>query len=256
MKNALAILLTMGLLASTAVAEGPGTDIRIIDNQVSVQVDAMPLGRLIRLLDQATGMTSKVPPELANRNISVRFSNLKFDDAIRKLFEGQAIDYVLVPGKSLTITGVSKTMTAQGGPAPFNPPQDINNNPFDNDNNTFMPQPPPNPNAQPAVIQTPFGPIQNPNRQVQGQAGQQQPNGPTPMVLPGQTTTGGNNTSPFGNNSFNTPFGSMPNTNAPATTPGLQSNPFGYPSPTNPGQTPSGLPSSGFPTSAPPRPNP
>ena len=83
-------------------------------------------------------------------------------------------------------------MTAQGGAAPFNPPQDFNNNnPFDNDNNTFMPQPPPNPNAQPAVIQTPFGPIQNPNRPVQGQVGQQQPNGPTPMVLPGQTTTGG-----------------------------------------------------------------
>src|SRR6478672_270172 len=80
-----------------------------------------------------------------------------------------------------------------------------------------------NPANQPAVIQTPFGPIQNPNRPVQGQMGQQ-PNGPTPMVLPGQMNPGLN--SPL-----NTPFGNVPNNNPnvpqnPSTMPSLQPNPF------------------------------
>jgi len=254
MKNALTAILGVALLASPAFAAGKGPDIRIIDNQVSVQVESVPLGRLLRLLDQATGMTSKVPPELANRTISARFSNLKLEDAVKKLFEGQSIDYIVVPGKSITVTGASRLLTAQGGAAPYNPPAQ-ENNPFDNDNpQPFMPQPP-NPANQPAVIQTPFGPIQNPNRQIQGQAGQQ-PNGPTPMVLPGQMSPGLNNSG-----GINTPFGNIQNNNPnvpqnPTTMPSLQPNPFNNPpiAPTTP--APSGMQTSPFPSSTPPRPNP
>ena len=81
MKYALiAALLSISLLGTTfGAAKGP--EIRIVDNKVSIQAEAVPLSRLLRLLDQATGMTSKVPPELANRNVSVRFSDLKLDDA-------------------------------------------------------------------------------------------------------------------------------------------------------------------------------
>jgi len=253
MKNALAVILNVALLASTALA-AKGPDIKIIDNQVSVQVQSYPLGRLIRLLDQATGMTSKVPPELANRNISVSFSNLKFDDAIRKIFEGQSLDYIVVPGKSIMVTGLSKAQTATNGAAPYNPPQDNNNNnPFENDNrDSFMPPQPINPANQPAVIQTPFGPMQNPNRQAQGQAGQQ-PNGPMPMVLPGQSNTGINGNAGFSNN----PFSSSPNPNGQGQgiNPGMQTNPFGT-TPNTPQTTPSGLPTSPFPSTAAPRPNP
>src|SRR5215471_6002827 len=78
-------------LTVNGVSAGSGPDIRIIDNKVSIQAEAVPLSRLLRLLDQATGMASKVPPELANRNVSVRFANLQFDEAIQKIFEGQPL---------------------------------------------------------------------------------------------------------------------------------------------------------------------
>jgi hypothetical protein len=237
MKYAISAVLTVALFLPAAFGAGKGPEIRIVDNQVSIQAEAVPLARLMRLLDQATGMTSKVPPELANRNISVRFSDLKFDEAIRKLFEGQSLDYFMVPGQSITITGMSKTYTAQAGPAPYSPPQQ--DNPFAQENLPFMPsQQPPSPANQPAMIQTPFGPIQNPNRQVQGQ--QQQPNSVAPMVVPGQT----------GN-----PFSTSQGLGGLNTLPTMQTNPFGSPTTTAPSTTPSGLPTSSFPTSQ-PRPNP
>src|SRR5262245_12164288 len=106
MKYALIALLSISLLGTTfGAAKGP--EIRIVDNKVSIQAEAVPLSRLLRLLDQATGMTSKVPPELANRNVSVRFSDLKLDDAVHKIFEGLPLDYVLIEGHGIVVTGTS-----------------------------------------------------------------------------------------------------------------------------------------------------
>ena len=66
------------------------------------------MSRLIRLLDQATGMKSKVPPELANRNISVKFSDLNLTDGVRKIFQGQPFDYLVVEGQGIIVTGASQ----------------------------------------------------------------------------------------------------------------------------------------------------
>ena len=80
MKKVLVLGIIVIALSWNAFAASGGPDIRIIDNKVSIQAEAVPLGRLLRLLDRATGMTSKVPAELANRNISVRF---ELDKAMR-----------------------------------------------------------------------------------------------------------------------------------------------------------------------------
>src|SRR5437667_12561667 len=105
MKKVLVLGIIVIALSWNAFAASGGPDIRIIDNKVSIQAEAIPLGRLLRLLDQATGMTSKVPPELSNRNISVRVSNLTLDEAVHKIFEGQPLDYAVIQGKSIVVTG-------------------------------------------------------------------------------------------------------------------------------------------------------
>src|SRR5262245_33955157 len=107
MKHALIIgLVSMCLLGAT-FGQNKGPEIRSVDNKVSIQAEAVKLSRLLRLLDSVTGVTPKVPTELANRNVSVRFSDLKIDAAVRKIFEGLPIDYVLIEGKGIVVTGTS-----------------------------------------------------------------------------------------------------------------------------------------------------
>ncbi len=240
MKNLLAAT-TIGLVLSVRLfAEEKATDIRIIDNKVSVQADAVPLARLLRLMGEATGMESKVPPELANRNISVRFSNLSFTDAVQKIFEGQPLDYFLIEGKSITVTALAAQTSANARSAAAPPPQQ--ETVFVDDNPAFAPPQPPINNNQPAMIQTPFGAIPNPNAR-QPQQGLQQP-----MVAPGQIQTN--------------PFGGLPGLNQTNQIPGLQNSPFGQPTTISPGISPSapnGFPSSpiqGNPFPTYPRPNP
>ena len=148
-------------LAFNGLSMGNGLDIRIIDGKVSIQAEAVPLSRLLRLLDQATGMTSKVPSELTNKTITVRFSNLNFEEAINKIFEGQPLDYVVVEGKSIIVIGTSQSFVAGGtsdGP-PSSPLVERNLN----EENPWVQDPP--------VVQTPFGtflsPRENPPMQQQ-----------------------------------------------------------------------------------------
>src|SRR5262245_58713981 len=175
MKTALITALLSISLSGIVFGASKGPDIRIVDDKVSIQAEAVQLSRLLKLLDQVTGMTSKVPPELANRNVSVRFSDLKIDAAVRKIFEGLPLDYVLIEGRGIVVTGTSMPATATaGGPAPFTPPAAPES--FSEDNPPFMP-PQANPAMnQPAVINTPFGPRANPNAMQNGmqQNGMQQ----------------------------------------------------------------------------------
>src|SRR5262249_29964065 len=153
--------------ASVFAAKGP--EINIIDNKLSVSADSISLGRLLQLFDSATGMKSKVPPELANRNLSVRFSDLGLTDAVRKMFQGQTFDYVVIEGQGIIITAASQNIGGTDTPAPvynptpvaqpgdppfvqdFAPAQGV---PFQN-----PPVQPPQQQQQPAMVQTPFGPI-------------------------------------------------------------------------------------------------
>src|SRR6476646_11897649 len=97
-----AILAVPGMAADQGPNKGPEVD--LVDNKLSINAETVPLGRLMRLLDMATGMKSKVPPELANRNISVQFSGLTFNDGIRKIFQGQPLDYILIQGQGVVVT--------------------------------------------------------------------------------------------------------------------------------------------------------
>ena len=264
MKKLLPIGLFSLLFTVNGIADGSGPDIRIVDNKVSIHAEAIPLSRLLRLLDQATGLTSKVPPELANRNISVRFTDLNFDEAIQKIFEGQPLDYVVVAGKSIIVTGTSQTLTAKNAVAPATAPPVKES--MNEENPGFLQQPQQQPfqqqfqqpvpgvangaQNQPPMIQTPFGAIPNPR------ANQQQGVG-SPGVTPGQTAPP---------NPFNS---SLPGFSSPNQLPTMQSNPmFGTPANTQPqptnspfGTAPSAYPSAfpnAFPgtTTTPPRPNP
>jgi hypothetical protein len=167
MRQWLGILILAGLFAADlSAANGP--EIAITDNKLTVNADNISLSRLLRLLDSATGMQSKVPPELANRNLSVRFSGLSFDDAVKKIFQGQPYDYVVVRGHGIFVTAMSQGAGSEPAPAYTSTPQpQVMEQPFIQD--IQPPQPPqvfppvvaPQ-GQQPAVIQTPFGPIANP----------------------------------------------------------------------------------------------
>jgi hypothetical protein len=162
------------LSAMPGFAAGKGPEVDLVDNKLSINADTIALGRLMRLVDLATGMKSKVPPELANRNVSVRFSGLNISDGVRKIFEGQPIDYFVVPGQGVIVTASSQSLNGtesvpvynSPGQQPFEPPQDFQTG--------IQGQ------VQPATIQTPFGPVANPRAQPQ------QPN--AALAAPGQNT--------------------------------------------------------------------
>jgi hypothetical protein len=232
MKQWIAAIVLAGLLTTQVSGAPKGPDIRVIDDKVSIDAESVPLGNLLRLFDKATGLTSKVPPELANRNVSVKFTDLSFDDAVRKIFEGQPLDYVVIGGQGIIVTALSQPGPNESAPVPVynqGPPQ-IEQQTFIEDNSPipaggFAPPPPPgvvpgfagappqgmpgavpatpfNPQQQPAMIQTPFGPIPNPRANQPVQPGQ----------VPGQNPFG--NVAPFNpSNPFGAPQQQQPNQN-------------------------------------------
>ena len=118
MRRIAGVLLALTALTWSAFGASSGPQIQIIDHKVSIQADAISLGRLLHLLDQATGMTSKAPPELENRKINVRFSDLSFDDAVKRIFEGQPFDYVFLGGKGIVVTSLSQSFSPETGAPP------------------------------------------------------------------------------------------------------------------------------------------
>jgi hypothetical protein len=224
MTHSLAMIFLAGMLAPQAFGAGKGPEIRVIDNKVSMDVESISLGRLLNLFDRATGLQSTVPAGLANRSLSVKFADLGFDDAVRKIFEGQPLDYVVIERQGIIVTALSQTGgpdSSPAAPAFASPPSQIIEQPSFIEDNNPPPQPfvPPQPpvgqqppvpavntpfnqpfnqqqQQQPAMIQTPFGPIPNPR------AGQ-----PVPGAAPAQQATPFGTVSPF--NSPN-PFGGQP----------------------------------------------
>src|SRR5438552_17564864 len=122
MKSSLATLLVILAMSAGAFAAGKGPEIDLVDNKLSINAETIPLGRLLRLLDLATGMQSKVPAELANRNISVKFSGLSLEDGVRKIFQGQPLDYVVVEGRGVIVTSASQTTPVGAESAPLAQP--------------------------------------------------------------------------------------------------------------------------------------
>jgi hypothetical protein len=122
MKSCLAAAVLMLSLVSGAFAAGKGPEIDLVNNKLSINAEAITLGRLLRLLDLATGMQSKVPPELANRSLSVRFSDLSVDAGVRKIFEGQPFDYVVMEGRGVIVTAAAQQANGAAESVPvYNP---------------------------------------------------------------------------------------------------------------------------------------
>jgi len=133
MKSILAGIFVSLFLVSSVFAAGKGPEIQVVDGKVSIQAESISLSRFLHLLDQATGMTSKVAPELANQKISVRLEGLDLDSAIRKSFQGQPWNYAVVPGKGINVIDRATAVTASTGGAPA-PVQTYNTPDFRNDN--------------------------------------------------------------------------------------------------------------------------
>jgi hypothetical protein len=212
------IFISMTSVGATAAAKGPEVD--LVDNKLSINAEAVSLGRLIQLVDRATGMTSKVPPELANRNISVQFSGLNLTDGVRKIFQGQPLDYIMIQGQGIVVKApTSGGATPESQPA-YNPPalpQQQYEQPFIQEFPGGPPAIQPAPGQQPqqpAMIQTPFGAMPNPRAQQPQQVG--------PLTAPGQQ------------NSLFPQNGQQPNTSPVIGVPGTQQignpTPFGTPS--------------------------
>lgn len=252
MKGWIPVGILVLVIGTSALASAKGPEVNFVDQKLSISVETIPLGRLLQLVDLATGMKSKVPADLANRNISVKFSGLSLTDAVRKIFQGQPLDYVVIEGQSIVVTAAAQTLSAGGDATPFynNNPQQPNqafDQPFFQES-PIMPQQipqqlPPQQQNQPAMVQTPFGPIPNPRAQqpnvgIGNAVPQQQPQNslfpqsglPTSQpqagfpALPGATT---GNPTPFGSPS---PFGT---TNPPGTN--QNNNLFGNPTILTPG---------------------
>jgi hypothetical protein len=113
----IAILLLAFLWHGQSVAAPEGVEIKLENNRLSVTANQVGLGRLLRLIGNVTGYEPSVPERLAQRPVSVRCTDLAVNEAIKKIFEGLPIDYVLTPGK-LIVTGVSQPFTEPVGPPP------------------------------------------------------------------------------------------------------------------------------------------
>jgi hypothetical protein len=243
MKRWIVVFSFMSMFCTGALAYAKGPEVDLVDNKLSISAEAITLSRLLQLVDLATGMKSKVPPELANRNISVKFSGLTLADGVRKIFQGQPFDYIMVQGRGIIVTAASQTASAGELPPPSNSPPAVQS--FDQ---PFVQDFPPGqiPQAQQLqqlqqqqqqqqqpMVQTPFGPIPNPRAQQPQQVTPQPPQnslfpqggqapGQAPTQIPGQAPT------QIPGQVIGQPVPAFPSPNAPQSTFGTQ-NPFGVP---------------------------
>src|SRR5262245_51372535 len=116
MKQLLGITIFAGMLTAYSSAAVQGPQVLNVDQKISIAADDITLGRLFQLWDQATGMHSTIPRAVTNRKLSVHFNGLPVNDALRKIFDGQQLGYVVVEG-----AGVIVTELVQSG-STFEPP--------------------------------------------------------------------------------------------------------------------------------------
>ena len=163
------ILAALVAFSSSAAAE-PGPQVAKFNEKVSINADGITLARLLQLWDKATGMRSRVSPELANRTVSVHFSGLTVNDAVRTMFEKLPFDYVFSESRGITVTAPAQTVTASQ-PAPVNPVAEDAMESIDRLAGEQREKPSPAevllpPPRQPPVMYTPFGTILDPRNPV------------------------------------------------------------------------------------------
>jgi hypothetical protein len=120
----LIILATIILPGQAFAAGGPQVVNR--DGKISINADHITLGSLLSLWDKATGTKSTVPPELADRKLSVHFSGLSENDAVRAIFLEQPFEYAFVQGQGIIVTSPSSSVAeTQPNPPPVAAPPDV-----------------------------------------------------------------------------------------------------------------------------------
>ncbi len=173
MKIACKLLLGLALLQGVAYADEP--KIEVIDGKISITAQAVPLGRFLALFDRAMGLKSEVKPGLENRNLSVQFAGLNFNDAVRKIFQGQPYNYMVIQGKGIRVTDLAQgggtdsapafTSSSQPISSPINNPIQPQLNPITNvvqpppAGTSIFGNPPPAPNAN---VPNPSAPLSGP----------------------------------------------------------------------------------------------
>jgi len=192
MKIACKLLLGLALLQGAAFAANEPT-IEVVDGKISITAQAVPLGRFFALFDKAMGMKSEIKPGLENRNVSVQFTNLDFNSAVRKIFQGQPYNYIVTAGKGIKITDLADAAAASSASSP----------------SFSTSAPSPSFNTQP--INTPIQPTQ--------------PN-PLTNVQPAASTI-------FGTPAPNPAAANVPNPGAPLSGPGVMPPPVGASNPLN-----------------------
>jgi hypothetical protein len=200
MKVASKLLLGLALFQGAAFAANE-PKIEVIDGKISISAQAVPLGRFLALFDKAMGMKSEVKAGLENRNMSVQFSGLNFNDAVRKIFQGQPYNYVVIQGRGIRVTDLAQGGGADSQPVftssqPINQP--FNQQPFSQPINAPIQQLNPNPNAPPASNifggPAPVPAVTNPNIPLSGPGVMPPPIGASnPLNAPvGGPNAGGN----------------------------------------------------------------
>jgi hypothetical protein len=163
MRRWIPVLIVAGilLLASTAVGSGP--EIINRDGKISVNADDVPLGDLLRLWDQATGMQSSVPPELSGHKLTVHFTDLNINDAVRTIFVGQPFGYGLMQGRGVVVTGPATEVAETEGES--EPIVDTNTTePVEAyDGSQIQRMKPEIAPPEPVAVPTPFGPVVSPS---------------------------------------------------------------------------------------------
>jgi hypothetical protein len=166
MKAWLSTIILVGILALDGSAAGIGPEVTYVDQKISISADDITLERLLRLWDQATAMQSVVPPDLAGRKLSVHFTGLAVSDALRKMFDGQPFDYVLVQEHGILVMDRSQSVpVAQAAAdsqaaAASNDVEQVVEPPVAEEPPSLIVPPPDQ--QQPFIIQTPFGPMFSP----------------------------------------------------------------------------------------------
>ena len=106
------------VLLAASVAAGKDPEFKMVDGKLSIQAEAITLRQFLQYLDAATGMTSKVNPQLANEQISVRLEGLDLNAAIRKSFQGRPWNWAVVNGKGVNVIDRATAISAtSSGPA-------------------------------------------------------------------------------------------------------------------------------------------
>jgi hypothetical protein len=156
------------ILAMPSIVAAKDPVIQMVDGKLTIQAESVTLKQFLQALDAATGMNSKVSPQLANEKISVRLTGVDLNTAIRKSFQGQPWNYVVAVGKGISIIDKAQIVAATGtGTSPVQT--------FSNDIRNDIP--PPLPNAA-AFSQT--GPVPVPASPSSPNPSSPNPSSPNP----------------------------------------------------------------------------